>query len=495
MQQSFFSRCAPIVGAVVLIFTVIGCRPSKDGSSTGNTAVAKNDNVRIAKETTRITEPLDESGYVDYLGAVSRAQMDGVDPGDNFAVVLWEMLDPQIVQPADREAFFSPMAFDFSERGGARMPRLASPRGRSETASLLAGPVAPWKPSQRPTVAALLARNGRQLEYAARQLKRSRFRQPYVGQAQPSMIRTPLYGIIEMKYLGRMFAIRAMLHLGSGEVEPAVDDALACQRIGWYLLQRETAIELSIGYEVALWSAEAARRLLEDGRLAGDQARRLFEGLVVSPIAPRLGEVLDRATRWSALEIAQLAARCAQSPGHYSPDVNPLPTWAFAMPIDFNESLKMINQWYDRGVAALRSSSHEDVLRQIDQLYRDLDKLKQQAGKPADLAPGVIGRRLGEIWVVHHFINMRQLYLRQVEAVTRCRMAVTAAAALVYKAENGSFPMSTAQLAERMASPEYLVEPQSGKPFVLTVVDNGLRIAGSAPESDRPMTITLKPDR
>lgn len=234
MQWSFFGRCAPMVGAIVLIFTVIGCRPTKDGSSTGNSAAAKNANVRIAKETTRITGPLDESGYVDYLGAVSRAQMDGVDPGDNFAVVLWEMLDPQIVQPADREAFFGPMSFDFSKRGGARVPRLVSPQGRSEMAALLTGPVVPWNRSDRPAVAALLARNGRQLEYAARQMKRSRFRQPYVGQAQPSIIRTPLYGIIEMKTLGRMFVMKAMLHLGRGEVEQAVDDTVACRRIAWW---------------------------------------------------------------------------------------------------------------------------------------------------------------------------------------------------------------------------------------------------------------------
>ncbi|MCP3692794.1 MAG: hypothetical protein GY917_11410, partial [Planctomycetaceae bacterium] len=44
------------------------------------------DRITISRETTRITQPLDDDGYVDYLQALNDQATEGVTPENNFEV-------------------------------------------------------------------------------------------------------------------------------------------------------------------------------------------------------------------------------------------------------------------------------------------------------------------------------------------------------------------------------------------------------------------------
>ena len=48
----------------------------------------------VGKETTYITEPLDEQGYVDYAAALNKRMSQGVTPQNNANVLLWKALGP-----------------------------------------------------------------------------------------------------------------------------------------------------------------------------------------------------------------------------------------------------------------------------------------------------------------------------------------------------------------------------------------------------------------
>src|ERR1700722_9488369 len=48
----------------------------------------------ISKETTWVTEPLDEAGYIDYAAALNKRLREGVTPENNANVLLWKAHGP-----------------------------------------------------------------------------------------------------------------------------------------------------------------------------------------------------------------------------------------------------------------------------------------------------------------------------------------------------------------------------------------------------------------
>src|SRR5438105_2504151 len=48
----------------------------------------------VGKETTYVTGPVDEEGYVDYAAALNKRLSQGIKPEDNAAVLLWRALGP-----------------------------------------------------------------------------------------------------------------------------------------------------------------------------------------------------------------------------------------------------------------------------------------------------------------------------------------------------------------------------------------------------------------
>jgi hypothetical protein len=69
-----------------------GCADDTNSTSTSNQGKANAEQAKlpftISKETTYFTEPLDEAGYVDYLGALNKLCHEGVMPENNAAGAL-----------------------------------------------------------------------------------------------------------------------------------------------------------------------------------------------------------------------------------------------------------------------------------------------------------------------------------------------------------------------------------------------------------------------
>ncbi len=69
------------------------------------------DDLIISKETTYITEPLDELGYPDYAAALNQRMSNGVTPENNAAVLLMQAAGPKEIPVEKREGFFRRLAF------------------------------------------------------------------------------------------------------------------------------------------------------------------------------------------------------------------------------------------------------------------------------------------------------------------------------------------------------------------------------------------------
>ncbi len=68
--------------------------------------VAADITIRPAPETTLITEPLDDDGYVDFVAAINHEWSDGVTPENNAAVLIWTALGAEPLPETHREDFF-----------------------------------------------------------------------------------------------------------------------------------------------------------------------------------------------------------------------------------------------------------------------------------------------------------------------------------------------------------------------------------------------------
>ena len=60
----------------------------------------------ISKETTYITEPLDELGYPDYAAALNERMSKGITPENNAAVLLMQAVGPSEIPADQRDMFF-----------------------------------------------------------------------------------------------------------------------------------------------------------------------------------------------------------------------------------------------------------------------------------------------------------------------------------------------------------------------------------------------------
>ena len=68
--------------------------------------------ITISAETTRITGPLDDEGYVDYVAALNQSMSKGVTTENNAVVLLWQALGPAEVSEEIREPFFEMLGID-----------------------------------------------------------------------------------------------------------------------------------------------------------------------------------------------------------------------------------------------------------------------------------------------------------------------------------------------------------------------------------------------
>ena len=86
-------RSALLLSAFVWIFhTVDGADQQSGARLKQNIAKPK---VTISKQTTCVTRPLTDEGYVDYAGAINERLGKGVTPTNNGNVLFWQALGPR----------------------------------------------------------------------------------------------------------------------------------------------------------------------------------------------------------------------------------------------------------------------------------------------------------------------------------------------------------------------------------------------------------------
>lgn len=362
----------------------------------------------ISKETTYITEPLDEDGLPDYVEYLRQRCREGVTPENNAAVLIARAIGPAIAPLDEDKYWYASLGIEMPpEEGVYFSDELISEAGdiwlfeqwqllskNAETTqqrhdvlpwvrqtlsnssyndpnwegNIDSGLIEslkdrlydrPWSRDIGPPLAAALGRQEAALDLLHGADSRTHFFEPILG---VSIISCDYPVSMATLGLSRGLAMRAMLHLGEGRREAAWRDISCIYDLGRHIGRNpKSLVQALIGH--------ATEEIAHDASLAF----LTHAGTDIASVRQSLRE-LQELDRWQAIPFAMQYERLigpdvtvglsklGANYNHLS-DINGVsePTsWdRLKTPsVDWNVVLRQVNQSYDEVVAALKESNH-----------------------------------------------------------------------------------------------------------------------------------------
>ncbi|MCG6154941.1 hypothetical protein [Rubinisphaera margarita] len=474
----------------------------------------------ISRETTFITEPLDEDGLPDYVAAWNRRMGEGVTPENNAAAHLWEATGPVFGEtshrnstPADAERIRRAQGFDpvpptgdylisgsswiANELAPARST--LKPEDYERELDLFLEDVerltqTPWRAGGHPEVAAWLDSNSLPLQTLREAVSLPDYFEPVIAEPLPSHSMTGGLRYFALSHdpnplpvIRSVLATRICLHIGEGDFAEAHRELLTLHRVIHHWASRQTVIDVSRFHGAVFIEQEALRLhglLSAAPGLPPELARQIRRDLeALGPAFPRDDgiELVDWSMRIGVLEV-MIAIASGRLPPEllefilYQEEIERVFEILKSMGIDWNTSLRYANRVFDDAI---------EILKEPDPLLRrqrliDLDA-ELRPRSPADLGfrtltalSGLKGR--GRI--VGWFLMMLCLeadFEGIDEMITDSEsyhaVAVTGYALAEYKAVHGVYPERLDELAPEILEtvPE---DPQTAHSLVYVVSDD-----------------------
>jgi hypothetical protein len=265
--------------------------------------------------------------------------------------------------------------------------------------------------------------------------------------------------------------IRAMLKIGSGDLEGAWNDLLAMHRLGRLVAQGPTLIDYLTGIAIDGIACHSDQILAQHDKMTGKLAQRIQKQLGALPPVSDVVECLNFGERLSYLDLAQYVARNPQEAvsalkiimGEYGDatkwmekNAATLDKFAKEVPVDWNEVMRRGNVWFDRIVAAAREPDYEKREQSLKTLFAEFDETHKVLSDLSALAKSLPAdeKERKRLAAKHVADGMAALLTPAVNvcknAETRSRSwnkAARLAFALAgYRHQHGSFPTRLDQL-------------------------------------------------
>ncbi len=474
----------------------------------------------VSRETTFLTEPLDEDGLPDYLAAWNQRMGEGVAPENNAAAHLWEATGPvfgetsyRISTPADaarirRAQGFDPVPLtgDYLISGSswianelAPVRSTLTPEDYERALDSFIDDVerltrSPWKSEDHPEVAAWLDSNRNALETLRKAVSLLDYFEPVIAEQLPSHSMTGGLRYFALDdspnpwaVIRSVLATKICLHIGEGQFAEARQELLTLHRTIHHWASRQTIIDVSRFHGAVFIEQEALRLhglFSAAPGLPPELARQIRRDLEALGPAFTRGdgiELVDWSMRIGVLEVMISIASGRLPPELleyilYQEEIERVFLTLKGMGIDWNTSLRYANRVFDDAIEILKEP--DPLLRR--QRITDLDA-ELRPRTPADLGfwtltalSGLKGRGRLVGWFLMmlcleaDFEGIDELIT---DSESYHAVAVTGYALAEYKAIHGFYPERLDKL-----SPEILEtvpdDPQTAKPLVYVVSDD-----------------------
>jgi len=458
--------------------------------------------ITISKETTYLTEPLTKDGYVNYLKALNQRMSEGVTPENNAAVLFWKAFGSKPVEESVRHEFFDMLGipapseqgdyfitlYDFVNKrsvdkdnqvDGRDTDPLDAAREEQDRAM-----EKPWNAGQCPLIADWLKANEKPLRLIVEGTRRPRYYRPMVGHDDPPIIVTEWamlrHGFGAYRGAARALTARAMLKLGSGKVDAAWQDLLACHRMARLIGQGPMLFDALVAIGIDDTTCRADQSLVYHARPNAEQAAAMCASLQSLPPLLNIAEKIDQGERFMGLDAATHVARDGitwlenlaggGSGGETSRQRDIVEAVAHQIvveaiaqrKIDWNAILRRMNRWYDRIAAAMSEPDHPERQAALNRFGRELGELARQADDPRHLArvlllgPSLstaLSRHVGDIMIAVLVPDLQYTVTAEGRVKMTADLTVVSLALAGYHADNGEYPDGLAALA-----PKYIPE-------------------------------------
>ncbi len=460
--------------------------------------------ITISAETTRITEPVGDDGYVDYLEALNRRSREGVTPENNAAVLLWQAIGPAEIVSTCGEArcdwYFRELGVPRPPAEGdyfltledyAKQKQAAGPppeqqgaddqqpgqeesdrqgwetflRGQSDEAWKR-----PWSEEEFPKLAAWLERNEKPLQLVVEASQRERFYAPLVPPTQPPpVINASMPGYQPWREACRALAMRAMLRLKEGKTEEAWQDLTACHRLARLVGQAPTMIEALVANAIDGIACSGDAAVAQHDDLAPEQARRFQADLRELGPLPNMVDKIDVAERFQFLDAVSSMARYGPAAFSGVDGSDEEESWAErdlsqratnAM-FEWDEILRAANAHYDRLVEAGRIADRRKRAEAVDEASKQMEEEFDRSANLGSLAKSFLSKgprktvteKIGQVLLALMTPALSAALQSEDRAGMVFQMTQVALALAAYRADHGGYPESLEQLV-----PDYLDE-------------------------------------
>ena len=425
---------------------------------------------------------------MDYLAAMNERYSQGVTPENNAAVLLLQAIGPGEVSEQFRQRFFEMLGItplpqkgpylepftDYFERktAGAEPPR--RPPGSDVLDEALEEreriTERPWSRKDSPIAAAWLEENQRQIDLIVEATTRPRYYFPLADGDDPGlMIAAALPPLQTVRQAAFALRIRAMSRIAAGKSDEASRDVAACHRLARLTAQAPTLVDGLVAIAIEGMAVQADATLAHEGTLTAGQARRFAAEFRNLPTMVNMADRLNWGERIFFLNCVLASSR--RGPGELWPfEIGPgipkgkldsfVERLAAAM-IDWNEPMRMGNQWYDRLVAALSKPTRKERDAARAEFDRDAKKVASDAKDlrvllrniaQAGSLRGGLGRQMGHVVVALLLPALSGAINADDRNTTNDSMVPVVFALAAYRADDGAYPTDLAALVPKYLS-------------------------------------------
>lgn len=493
-------------GTILLLSVAqAGCGGAAASKPTSPAAPLAHPEITISEETTHITSPLLENGYVDYIAAINERTSQGVTPENNAAVLLLQACGPAQIDAASRAQYFQRLGISpLSDAGkylqspgdyakGATNSANPEPEGAGAAnqidEQLTVSLERPWSADEFALLARWLEDSKEPLTLAVAASERSEFYSPVIADDRNLFaINSPAH--FAGRPIARALVVRAMMSMNQGDIEAAWQDLLAIHRLA-RLMSRGPGIVsslLSVGIEkVACAADHVCAGVLSDENLA----RQMLADLERLPPMPPFADQIDGYERSmylnAVIALAQVGPEVLD--GRRALSQGAPPEWLTnANNVDWNVPLCQGNEWYDRIAALHRLPSHSARLKEATGLN---SRLKALATTPMDFSflaktgAGIasqseVGEKMAAVLICSLAPAFEATCDAETSAVVALDLAKTSLALAGYRARHGQYPATVGKLTPEWIQ-KFPLDEFSGKLFVYEQSGDGYKLYSVGP--------------
>ena len=404
----------------------------------------------LSHETTRITEPLNDDGTVNYLAALNDRYSEGVTAENNAAVLLVQIIGPEMFPKEIRDIALKRLGMASLPLDGQYFRRID--KQPIDSRYFREATKAPWNSREHPELARCLEINKKYLDLAVAASKRPRYYAPLLSKDdQPAVFNAMLPNLQSFRAIGGALTARAMLNVNLGNTDSACEDLLAVHRLARLIGQGPTLIERLVGMALESIACKGDNTLATSGRLSSTQAQMYLAQLQGLPILPGIAESIDKGERFSGLDAAMFCRRegFEALSGLVVGAKREKRTHVAQNKFDWNEVLGIVNSWYDRLVEAAGKETFRERQEAFERISADLKEITANFRRDQTLSPPKTTQEMGNLLIVLLIPSVERASAEHDLAIMRMRTSQVALALAGYKAEHGSYPEDLAKLCPK----------------------------------------------